>query len=227
VNLAVRGWIVYGLLLALIPPLALADDAAERNSTGAKLLQEGKAEAAIAEFQKARDLDPQYLPARLNLAYAYERAGIIDEAISEYQTAIELQPENFFAHNNLGVLYDKRGRYDQAIAAFHRALQSEPGNSMALRNLETAKKNKAIVEERDAQIQQAKREAETKQNDPRAAYKVARLYAAYGKKDQALEWLSKALKQGYRDLEDVRTDAAFKEMREDRDFELLLIRSGR
>jgi tetratricopeptide (TPR) repeat protein len=218
---------LYGLLLVSIPAFASSEEAVERNRLGATLLEEGKIDAATDEFQKSVVLDPKYFPARLNLAYAYERAGRIEEAANEYQRAIDLQPNNFFAHNNLGVLHDKKGRYDEAISAFQRAIQSEPGNSMALKNLETAKKNKAIVEERSAQIARAEKEAQNKQNDPRTSYNVARLYAAYGKKEQALEWLAKALKQGFKDLEDLKADAAFKDMREDRDFQLLLSRNGR
>jgi tetratricopeptide (TPR) repeat protein len=218
--------LVYGLLLSSVAALEASEDAIERNGLGVKLLQEGKVDAAIAEFQKAARIDSKYLPARLNLAYGYERAGRTEEAISEYRGAIELQPDNFFAHNNLGVLYDKKGLYEEATAVFHRALQIEPGNALAVKNLETAKKNKAIIEERDAQIQRAEKEAQAQPNDPRASYNVARLYAAAEKKDQAKEWLSKALKQGYKDLEYLKVDPAFKDMREDRDFQLLLIRKG-
>lgn len=215
------------VLLTSAPASASSEEAVERNSAGVKLLQEGQADAAIAEFQKSVGLDPKYFPARLNLAYAYERAGRIEEAISEYQRSIELKPGNFFAHNNLGVLYDKKGLYDEAIAEFDRALQTEPGNAMALRNLETAKKNKAVIQERDAQIQRAEKEAQSKPNDPRASYNVARLYAAYGKKAQAQEWLSKALKQGYKDFDYLKADPAFNDIREDRDFQLLLINNSR
>jgi Flp pilus assembly protein TadD len=38
------------------------------------VLEQGKADGAIAEFQRALSLDPKYFPARLDLAYAYERA---------------------------------------------------------------------------------------------------------------------------------------------------------
>ncbi|HWO42653.1 MAG TPA: tetratricopeptide repeat protein [Candidatus Eisenbacteria bacterium] len=221
-------------LITIVAFVALAsssangeDEAAARNGAGVKLLQEGKIEAAIVEFQKAASLNPKYLPARLNLAYAYQKGHRTEEAISEYQRALELEPGNFFAHNNLGVLYDQKGRYDEAIAAFQRALESEPGNVMALKNLETAQKNKATIAQRDGEIQRLEREALQKPKDPEAAYYVARAYAAIGKKDQANEWLEKALKLGYRDFDYLKADPAFKEMRDDRDFQLLLIKNGR
>jgi tetratricopeptide (TPR) repeat protein len=202
-------------------------DEAEWNSRGARLLQEGKADAAIQEFQKALRLNPKFSPARLNLAFAYDRAERSEDAMREYHAAIETEPLNFFAHNNLGVLYDKKGLYDEAIVEFQTALQIKSGDPMALKNLETAKKNKTILQEREAQIQKAENEAQANPNDPRASYYVARMYAVYGKKDQAQDWLAKALKQGYGDLSQIESDPAFKTMREDRDFQLLLLRKTR
>ncbi|HEY6365127.1 MAG TPA: tetratricopeptide repeat protein [Candidatus Binatia bacterium] len=211
-----------GLLFLSVTVLAVSEEAVERNNVGARLLEQGKADAAIAEFQRALSLDPKYFPARLNLAYAYERADRTEEAMEAYREAIHLQPRNFFAHNNLGVLYDKKGLYDAAIREFETVLAIEPGNSMALKNLETAKKNEAAMKAREAQIQQAEREARAKPSDPQASYNLARVYAFYGEKDLAYEWLAKALQQGYKDIRYLRSDPAFHGIRDERDFQLLL-----
>jgi tetratricopeptide (TPR) repeat protein len=210
--------------LLVFSPESFADSeqAAERNSAGARLLEQGKTDAAIAEFQNALGLDSNYLPARLNLAYAFERAGRFEDAIASYRDAIGLDSNNFFAHNNLGVLYDRKGRYELAIAEFESALKIEPGNTMASKNLETAKKNQAAVQTQEAQILRADKEAKAKPNDPQASYNLARTYAFYGKKELAQEWLYKAIRQGYKDVAYIKADPAFKQMREERDFQLLL-----
>jgi tetratricopeptide (TPR) repeat protein len=202
--------------------LAASEEVVERNNIGVGLLQQGKADAAIAQFQRAISLDSKYFPARLNLAYAYERADRVEEAVQAYREAITLEPGSFFARNNLGVLYDKKGQYDSAIAEFENALKIEPGNAMALKNLETAKKNQTAIKAREAQILQAERLAQAKPNDPQASYSLARLYAFYGKKELAYEWLAKALKQGYKDISYLRSDPALHEIREEREFQLLL-----
>jgi tetratricopeptide (TPR) repeat protein len=209
--------------LLFLPTAALAalQEAVERNSAGAKLLEQGKPDAAIVEFQKAVSLDAKYFPPRLNLAYAYEKANRIEEAMDAYRAAIEAQPQSFFAHNNLGVLYDKKGLYDAAIAEFKTALQIEPGNSMARKNLEIAEKNKAVIEKRTARIESAEKEARAKPNDARVSYNVARTYAFYGQKESAFEWLNRARKQGYKDLDYLKIDPAFESLRNDPDFERL------
>jgi tetratricopeptide (TPR) repeat protein len=155
------------LLLSSVTALAVSEEAVERNNVGARLLEQSNADAAIAEFQRALSLDPEYFPARLNLAYAYERVDRTEEAMEAYREAINLQPRNFYAHNNLGVLCDKRGLYDAAIREFETVLAIEPGNSMALKNLETARKNQAAMKVREAQIQQTEREHEPNPVTPR------------------------------------------------------------
>ena len=211
-----------GLLLFSVPVLAASEEAVERNNVGARLLEQGKADAGIAEFQRALSLDPKYFPARLNLAYAYERADRIEDAMEAYREAINFQPQNFFAHNNLGVLYDKKGLHDAAVREFEIAVAIEPDNAMALKNLETAKKNQAAIKSRQAKILQAEREAQAKPNSPQASYNLARVYVFYGEKELAYEWLAKALKQGYRDIGYLKSDPALNSIREERDFQLLL-----
>ena len=93
---------------------------------------------------------------------------------------------------------------------------------MALKNVETAKKNQAAIKVREAKILQAERDAQAKPNDPQASYNLARVYAFYGKRELAYEWLTKALKQGYKDIGYLRSDPALHSIREERDFELLL-----
>lgn len=217
-------FVFIGCLLSSISVLAVSEEAVELNKVGAKLFEQGKPEAAIIEFQKAIRLDTKYFPARLNLAYAYEKMNRLEEAINAYREAINAQPQNFFAHNNLGVLYDKQGLYDSAIAEFETALQIEPDNSMARKNIETARRNKSTTEKREGEVLRAEKEAQAKPNDPRASYNVARLHAYYGNKDAALQWLAQAIKQGYKDLAYLRADPAFSGLREDRDFELLLLK---
>lgn len=207
------------VLLLSLPGMANAqsrsEEASERNSQGAKLIEQGKADEAIAEFRKAVSLDPNHTTARLNLAYTYDRQGRSEEAMSEYQKVVELDPKSHFAHNNLGVLHDKKGLYDEAIGQFEKALQIDPSNTTAQKNLENAKKNKAVVQEREKKIAQAHKEVEAQPHSADASYKLARLYAFYGKKEQAMEWLHKALKLGFNDFDYLKADPALKDLRDD------------
>ena len=72
-------------------------------------------------------------------------------------------------------------------------------------------------------IARAEKEVEAKPSDPTPAYQLARVYATYGKKEEAIEWLGKAIGQGYKDIAYLKTDPAFANIREERDFQLLLL----
>lgn len=214
--------IAFGCLGSLTTVWAGSDEAITRNELGAKFFREGRLEEAASSFQAAVREDATYLPARINLAHAYEGLNRHDEAIREYRAAIALQPQDFFAHNNLGVLLDKKGQYAEAVTEFESALRSRPGDAMALKNLETAKKNQAIMQDRQVQIQRAENDAQAKPKDPTASYRAAQVHAAYGNKASALQWLNRSLQQGY-DSSRVKNDPVFTNLRNDRDFELLLI----
>jgi superkiller protein 3 len=210
------------LTLGSLDLQAGSDEAVQRNNLGASLLQQGKLEEAIAEFRKAVELDPKYVAAHLNLAYAYDRKGQGEEAIAQYRRLIELDPGSHFAHNNMGVLYDKKGLYTEAIREFEQVLQIDPSNETALKNLENARRSKGIVHEREERFAQATKEVEADPKNPRAAYNLGRLYASYGKKDQALQWLAKALELGFDDVQFLRDDPALAGLRNDPDFSRLV-----
>jgi tetratricopeptide (TPR) repeat protein len=212
------------LVLAAAPAVhARLDEAVRRNNVGADLLKQGKLAEALAEFRQAVTADPTYAAAWRNLGFALDKAGQLDEAVTAYQQAVALEPE-VNAYNNLGVLYDKKERYAEAIQEFQKALKLSPGNATVQKNLEQARQNQGILQERQARITQAKQEAEARPRDPRAAYSLARVYASFDDKDNALTWLAKALQLGYDDLDFVRTDPVLAGLRTDPRFGQVLER---
>ena len=213
---------VVSSLLGITSAQAGTDEAAERDNQGVELLKLGKIDEAIGPLLKAVELNPKDPDARLNLAYAYERQGRTDEAISQYRKAVELNSGNSVAHNNLGVLYDRKGLYDEAIREFETALQIDPKSTTGSENLATAKKNQAIIQEREKQIAKAIKDVEAHPDSATASYKLARLYAYYGNNDQAIDWLNKAFKLGFNDFGYLKVDAALESLRDDPNYIWLL-----
>ena len=210
------------LFLAGTAALAASNEAIRRNNFGAELVKQGRLDEAAKEFQSAIQADPRYATAHLNLAFTYDRLGRADEAIAAYKKAAELDPSNGTALNNLGVLYMKKEMYDEAIATLEQGLKIDPANATLQKNLESAKKVRDKRREREAQIASAQKQAAAQPKDPRAAYNVARLYAAFDMPDPALEWLGKALQLGFDDLRFAREDPAMAGLRTDPRFTRLL-----
>ena len=196
--------------------------AMKHNREGAELLSQGNMDDALEEFQKAVELNPKDPVAQRNVAYVLDRQGKVEEAIDAYKQAIELDPKNLLAYNNLGVLYDKEGKYDEAIWQLENALSVNPSDPTTLKNLENAKKSKAVMQERENQLAALRREVDIQPENALALYKLGRLYAFFDRKEEALEWLGKALEHGYDDEHNLKTDPALDKLREDARFMDLL-----
>jgi len=80
------------------------------NNLGVLYLKQGDLYNAANEFEWARKLLPGNPDPRMNLAFALERAGRIDEAISTYQTALEVRGEYVPAMQALARLQLKSGK---------------------------------------------------------------------------------------------------------------------
>jgi superkiller protein 3 len=204
---------------------AASDEASARNRRGAELLQRGRVDDAIAEFQRAVKLDPENVSARLNLAYVLDRQGRVDDAIAQYKSAIDRDPTNAVARSNLGVLYDKKGAYEPAIEELEKAAALDPSNAAIGKNLAVARKNKAVVEEREERIAAAKKEVASRPDSMIAAYKLGRAYAVAGDKQQAIAWIDRAFQLGYRDLAYLKMDPALDSIRAEPAFLALIKRA--
>ena len=96
------------------------------NNLGTLFKEQGKIDAAIAEYQKAIDLDPKYALPHNNLGVIFKEQDKIDAAIAEYQKAIDLDPKFAMPHANLGDIYKRRGEPEKAISEFTRAVALDP-----------------------------------------------------------------------------------------------------
>ena len=73
--------------------------------SGNAYAQAGQWEQALAAYQKAIALDPNYQAAYANLGVVYFQLERFDLAASQYQKALELKPDDGEVAYNLGALY--------------------------------------------------------------------------------------------------------------------------
>jgi len=119
------------------PPLAVLMDAvprpestsAEREFMEASALDDGDPahfEDALAGYRRALEIDPDLVPAIINLANIHYSRNEIAEAQALYERAIGLEPEVFEAHFNLGNIFHDLGRYSDARNCYRDALRLNP-----------------------------------------------------------------------------------------------------
>ncbi len=89
--------------------------------------RQGQFDKAIAEINKAIELDPKNANAFNDRGLALWLKGDMNPALADYNKAIELNPTFATAYNNRGLLYGKgQGEMDLAIADFSKAIELDP-----------------------------------------------------------------------------------------------------
>ena len=84
-------------------------------------------EEAAAAYRKALVIDPDLVPAIVNLANIHYARDELIEAQALYERAIGLDPDCFEAHFNLGNILHDLGRYDSALGCYRDAVALNPG----------------------------------------------------------------------------------------------------
>jgi tetratricopeptide (TPR) repeat protein len=86
---------------------------------------------AMAAYRKALVLDPDLVPALVNLANIHYTRDELVEAQALYERAISLDPDCFEGYFNVGNIHHDLGRYGAARAAYRQALAINGGYAEA------------------------------------------------------------------------------------------------
>jgi tetratricopeptide (TPR) repeat protein len=105
---------------------------------GSALLQQGRVQEAIDQYEQALRIMPDYGEPHNNLGIALLRLGRIDEGIEHFEQALQINPDYAEAHYNLGVALAQTGKTDEAIAHYERALRIKPDYAEAHNGLGAA-----------------------------------------------------------------------------------------
>ena len=111
-------------------------NAAFHNNLGGSILgAQGSIDDAIACFERAVALKPDYTEAHYNLANVLRAKGRFDIAASHYERVIALVPHFALVHYDLGNVLADQGRLDEAAECYARAIAIQPDYADAHTNL--------------------------------------------------------------------------------------------
>lgn len=105
---------------------------------GDELLQQGALEAALAEFERVIETNPEVTLAYMRAGDIYRQQGDFETAERRYGRAAQIEPQNFDAQYLHGLTLQLLSRMDDAVRAYLRALSVRPGDFNANLNLGTA-----------------------------------------------------------------------------------------
>ena len=119
------------------------EDPIERGIEKAK---KGDMDGALADFNRAIELDPKNAAAYYNRASAKMLKKDAAGAIADYTRVIELDPKNVGAYNNRGILKARNNDPDGAVADYNQAIQANPKDAKAYINRGNVKKAKGDLD---------------------------------------------------------------------------------
>ena len=172
----------------------------------------GRPEEAYTEVQRALRLDPCSAIIHWTLGYVYWRARRYDQAIEQHEKALELDPHSAQWHWGLGVTCVDNRQNERAISALQTANELSPGVPMIFGYLGVAYAAAGRLAAAEKILEELDEQSTSRHITP---YIVGRIYAAMGKKDEAL----RCLEAGYRArtgwMVQLRTEAGFDDYRSD------------
>lgn len=114
------------------------------NNRGVAYRRKGVFDRAIADYQRAIKLKPDFATAYSNRGLAYAKQGLYDLAIADFNQAIKLDPYNADTYLKRGNAYYDKGIYDRAITDYSRAIELKPDFLLAYYNRSDAYKQKGL-----------------------------------------------------------------------------------
>jgi tetratricopeptide (TPR) repeat protein len=177
------------------------------NKTGIAYHQMMQLDQALKSYQEAVHLKKNYQEAINNIGTVYYARKSYRRSITYYQRALKAAPESDRSaaiYNNLGTSYFARKQYKEAAEAMQTALRLDPDV------FEHTSTYGVLLQERSVQ-ERAKYH-----------YYVAKLYAKSGRNELALQYLRKALEEGFKEKKQLETDPEFASLRDTKEFKDLL-----
>jgi len=124
--------------------------------------------------------------------------------VKEYRRAIAIDGTSASFYSNLGAALFGEKQFEPAVLAYQKAMELDPD----------------VFERTSRGGVQA--QLPSPGDRARYDYTVAKLYAKMGLSDRSLQYLRKAMEEGYKDFNNVYKDAEFAELRKDKRFAALM-----
>jgi len=171
----------------------------------------GISELMMQRYKEAGKSFDRAIKKNRKFAEAYNNLGVVEyerrkygAAVKQYKKAIDISPDSASFYSKLGAAYFASKKFEQASEAYTKAVQLDP-----------------TIFEHTSHTGIA---AQMASPEDRAHYDyvLAKLYAKMGDSDHSLQYLLKAMEDGYKKVEDVYTDPEFAELRKDTRFAELM-----
>jgi tetratricopeptide (TPR) repeat protein len=172
----------------------------------------GRPDEARASMQRAQELEPVSLPIGVALASTLYYARQNDQAIEQCRRAILMDPQFVGSHVILGRAYQQKGAYAEAVAELRQAFQLSEGDTNELAALGRAYAQSGSRAEAQKVLKELHDRSARTYVQPMW---IAAILTSLGEKDEAFQWLRKALGDRSVWLIYLKVDPFFDSLRQD------------
>lgn len=183
----------------------------------------GRPQEALAEIERARQLDPLSLVINTDIGFEAYYTGHYDEAIHQLRTVLAANPNFPLAHLWLGRTYQQKRMHQEAITEYKAAgsvLRDWPITMAAIGNIYGLSHQRREALKILAELKELSKKKYV------TSYGVALVYAGLGENDQAFAWLNKGYEERTHWLVWLKLDPRWDSLRSDPRFTELLRRVG-
>lgn len=181
----------------------------------------GRFEEAIAEIERAQQLDPLSLIINTNLAWINYFARRYPEAIDQFQKTLDMDRSFGLAHLRLGLAYEQEKMFEEAIKEFQEAVDLSGPNPEYIATLGHAY---AVAGRRGEAFKIVDELTKLSEQRNVQAYDIAVIYSGLGDSEQAFTWLETAYQERSSNLGYLKIDPRLGPLRDDPRFQDLLRR---
>lgn len=160
---------------------------------------------ARRQYERAIKMSPNYSEAINNLGTVYYAKKSYRRAIGFYKRALIVSPNSASIYSNLGTAYFARKRYKDASEAYQKAVELDP------EVFEHRGSNGVLLQERSV-AERAK-----------FHFYLAKTYAKAGNVERALQYMRKAIEEGFKERNKFMEEAEFTPLRELPEFKELMV----
>jgi tetratricopeptide (TPR) repeat protein len=166
------------------------------NKTGIAYHQMVQLNLAEKYYRLSLRVDPDYAEAVNNLGTVYYAKKSYRRAVNQYKKSLRLNSQSASVWSNLGTCYFARKEYDRAADALRQALMLDPEVFESRSTLGVLLQDRSVDEH------------------AKFHFYLAQTYAKQGMNDRALQYLRKALEEGFKEKKKIQEDPAFAALRE-------------
>jgi TolB-like protein/predicted Ser/Thr protein kinase len=191
----------------------------------------GRHDSAIAESQRAIEIDPLSVIIVASAGWVDFHARMYDQAIAQFRKALELDSLCAPAHSGLGEIYEIQGRDEEALAEYLRLASLTGGSFATLRGGSAKSVSRLRIAYRTSGWQgywseELRQLEEIARTTYVSSFHIASVCARLGKNDEAFRWLARAYQERSTNLLFAKVDPGIENLKADLRYGALMKRIG-